>query len=99
MIFIAATMFTAGLGATLPALRSVFADIPLPALALLANLVIIPLLGRGIGALFGLSSASFIALVQGALAAVLLSGPAAALPIATVLSGRRSGPPETGRTH
>ncbi|MEV7777560.1 hypothetical protein [Kitasatospora sp. NPDC088351] len=63
VIFIAATMFAAGLGATVAALRGVFAGIPLLLLALLANLVVVPLLGWGIGALFGLPSAAFIALV------------------------------------
>ncbi|MBO1414551.1 bile acid:sodium symporter family protein [Streptomyces sp. FH025] len=63
VIFIATTMFAAGLGATVSALRSVLTDLPLLLLALLANLVIIPLLGWGLGALFGLDSASFIALI------------------------------------
>ncbi|MFF3919225.1 hypothetical protein ACFYZB_38435 [Streptomyces sp. NPDC001852] len=63
VIFIGATMFAAGLRATVPALRSVFADIPLLLLALIANMVVIPLLGWGLGALLGLSSASFIALI------------------------------------
>ncbi|MER6976243.1 bile acid:sodium symporter family protein [Streptomyces carpinensis] len=63
VIFIAATMFAAGLGATVTALRGVFADVPLMVLALIANLVVVPLLGWGIGALFGLPSASFIALI------------------------------------
>lgn len=63
VIFIASTMFAAGLRATVPALRGVFADVPLLSLALIANMVVIPLLGWGIGALFGLPSASFIALV------------------------------------
>ncbi|MFI1838365.1 hypothetical protein ACH433_34870 [Streptomyces olivaceoviridis] len=63
VIFIAATMFAAGLRATVPALRGVFADIPLLAPALIANMVVIPLLGWGIGALFGLPSAASIALV------------------------------------
>ncbi|MEV0973006.1 bile acid:sodium symporter [Microtetraspora glauca] len=63
VIFIATTMFAAGLGATLPALRAIFADLPLLLLALLANLVVIPLLGWGAAALFGLSTAPFIALV------------------------------------
>ncbi|MGV9937209.1 hypothetical protein [Streptomyces olivaceoviridis] len=56
-------MFAAGLRATVPALRGVFADIPLLAPALIANMVVIPLLGWGIGALFGLPSAASIALV------------------------------------
>ncbi|MER5326722.1 bile acid:sodium symporter [Streptosporangium roseum] len=66
VVFIAATMFAAGLGTTLPALRAVFATPLLPLLALLANLVVIPLLGWGIAALFGLSAAAFIALVLAA---------------------------------
>ncbi|MEU7899854.1 bile acid:sodium symporter [Nonomuraea sp. NPDC049152] len=63
VIFIAATMFAAGLGATLPALRAVFANLPLLLLVLLANLVFVPLLGWGVAALFGLPAASFIALL------------------------------------
>ncbi|MFF9654103.1 bile acid:sodium symporter family protein [Streptomyces sp. NPDC014622] len=63
VIFIAATMFAAGLGATVSALRGVFADAPLLLLALITNMVVIPLLGWGIGALFSLPSASFIALI------------------------------------
>jgi BASS family bile acid:Na+ symporter len=63
VIFIAATMFAAGLGTTLSALRGIFANLPLLALALLANLVVIPLLGWGIAALFSLATAPFIALV------------------------------------
>ncbi|MER6947571.1 bile acid:sodium symporter [Nonomuraea sp. NPDC000554] len=63
VIFIAATMFTAGLGATLPALRAIFANPLLPLLALLANLVVVPLLGWGVAALFGLPTAAFIAMV------------------------------------
>ncbi|MFD1541832.1 bile acid:sodium symporter [Nonomuraea guangzhouensis] len=63
VIFIAATMFAAGLGTTLPALRAVFTDLPLLLLTVLANLVVVPLLGWGIAALFGLPAAGFIALV------------------------------------
>ncbi|MGQ5633728.1 MULTISPECIES: bile acid:sodium symporter family protein [unclassified Streptomyces] len=63
VVFIAATMFAAGLGATLPALRSVLTNAPLLLLALLANMVLIPLLGWGIGALLGLPTASLVALV------------------------------------
>ncbi|MFF3734425.1 hypothetical protein ACFYXM_30025 [Streptomyces sp. NPDC002476] len=66
VIFIAATMFAAGLGTTVAALRSVFTDIPLLALALLANLVVLPLLGWGISTLFGLPAAAFIAVVLAA---------------------------------
>ncbi|MER7841943.1 hypothetical protein ABTY98_40175 [Streptomyces sp. NPDC096040] len=63
VIFIVATMFAAGLGATVPALRGVFTNVPLLLLALLANMVIIPLLGWGIGTLLGLPPASLVALV------------------------------------
>ncbi|WP_433225761.1 bile acid:sodium symporter family protein [Microtetraspora malaysiensis] len=63
VIFIATTMFAAGLGATPAALRAVLADLPLLLLALTANLVIVPLLGWGIAALFGLPAAAFTALV------------------------------------
>lgn len=63
VIFIAATMFTAGLGATVAALRGVLTDVPLLALTLIANMAAIPLLGWGIAAMFGLPTASFIALV------------------------------------
>ncbi|WP_051844015.1 bile acid:sodium symporter family protein [Streptomyces sp. NRRL S-813] len=63
VVFIAATMFAAGLGATLPALRGVFTDVPLLLLALLANMVVVPLLGWGIGTLVGLPPASLVALV------------------------------------
>ena len=63
VIFIAATMFAAGLGTTPSALRGIVANLPLLALALVANMVVIPLLGWGIAALFGLATAPFIALV------------------------------------
>ena len=54
VIFIAATMFAAGLGTTLPALRAIVTTPLLLVLALLANLVVVPLLGWGIATLFGL---------------------------------------------
>ncbi|MEV8637179.1 bile acid:sodium symporter [Streptosporangium sp. NPDC051023] len=63
VIFIAVTMLVAGLGTTLPALGAVLTDLPLLLLALLANLVVIPLLGWGVAALFGLPTAAFVALV------------------------------------
>jgi BASS family bile acid:Na+ symporter len=63
VVFIAATMFAAGLGATLPALRAVFANVLLLVLVLVANLVAIPLLGWGVAALFGLPTAAYIALL------------------------------------
>jgi len=63
VIFIVATMFAAGLGSTVPALRGVFTNVPLLLLALIANMVVVPLLGWGIGTLLGLPSASLVALV------------------------------------
>ncbi|MGW1412640.1 bile acid:sodium symporter family protein [Streptomyces sp. NPDC002403] len=63
VIFIAATMFAAGLRATVPALRGIFADVPLLLLALTANMLVIPLLGWGIGSLFSLPPAAFTALI------------------------------------
>ncbi|MEV0087358.1 hypothetical protein [Saccharopolyspora sp. NPDC050642] len=63
MIFIAATMFAASLGTTISALQDIFADLPLLLLVLLGNLVVLPLLGWGIGALLGLPTAAFIALI------------------------------------
>ncbi|MGV9304249.1 MULTISPECIES: bile acid:sodium symporter family protein [unclassified Nonomuraea] len=63
VVFIAATMFAAGLGATLSALRAVFANVLLLVLVLLANLVAVPLLGWGLAALFGLPTAAYIALL------------------------------------
>jgi BASS family bile acid:Na+ symporter len=63
VIFIAATMFAVGLGATLGALRTALGDLRLLALVLLGNLVLVPLLGWGLAALFGLATAPFIALI------------------------------------
>lgn len=63
VIFIAVTMFAAGLATPLPALRAVLIDLPLLLLALLANLILIPLLGWGLAALFALPAAGFVALV------------------------------------
>ncbi len=63
VIFIAATMFAAGLGSTLAALRAAFTNVSLLLLVLLANLVVVPLLGWGLAALFHLTTAPFIALI------------------------------------
>ncbi|MEU1734011.1 bile acid:sodium symporter [Streptosporangium sp. NPDC020145] len=63
VIFIAVTMFAGGLATTLSALRTVLTDLRLLALALLANLVAVPLLGWGLAALFSLPTAGFIALI------------------------------------
>ncbi len=66
VIFIAATMFAAGLGATIAALRRAFSDPLLLALVLVANLILIPLLGWGLAALFGLAAAPSVALLLAA---------------------------------
>lgn len=63
VIFISSTMFAAGLGATLPALRAAFTNVPLLLLVLLANLVVVPLLGWGLAALFSLATAPYVALL------------------------------------
>jgi BASS family bile acid:Na+ symporter len=63
VIFIAATMFAAGLGSTLSALRTAVTNLPLLLLALVANLALIPLLGWGLAAMLGLTSAPFIAML------------------------------------
>ncbi|GAA2299192.1 hypothetical protein GCM10010149_55130 [Nonomuraea roseoviolacea subsp. roseoviolacea] len=63
IVFIAATMFAAGLGATLPALRAVLTNVVLLVLVLVANLVVVPLLGWGVAALFGLPAAASVALL------------------------------------
>jgi BASS family bile acid:Na+ symporter len=60
---VVATMLSAGLRTEISALIGVLRNALLVALVLLANLVIIPLLGLGVGVLFGLSSAGLVALV------------------------------------
>ncbi|GAA2877982.1 hypothetical protein GCM10010517_39800 [Streptosporangium fragile] len=64
VIFIAVTMFAAGLATPLSALRAVLTDVPLLLLALAANLVVVPLLGWGLAALFALPVAGFVGLVM-----------------------------------
>ncbi|MBV1853241.1 bile acid:sodium symporter family protein [Catellatospora tritici] len=66
VVFIATTMLAAGLGSTIPALRAALTNLPLLGLALLANLVVVPLLGWGLAVLFGLTAAPFIGLVLAA---------------------------------
>ncbi|MEU8204755.1 bile acid:sodium symporter [Streptosporangium sp. NPDC049046] len=63
VIFIAATMFAAGLGTTLPALRAILTAPLLLVLALTANLIAVPLLGWGVATLFSLPTAAFVATV------------------------------------
>jgi bile acid:Na+ symporter, BASS family len=61
--FIGATMLAAGLGTRVADLVSVLRRGSLLALVLVANLVVVPLLGWGVAALLGLSTAATIALI------------------------------------
>ena len=63
VIMIVSTMFPAGLGITLDQLVMTFRRIGLVVLVLLANLVVVPLLGWGFAALFSLTTSAYIALV------------------------------------
>ena len=62
-IMIVATMFAAGLATTTKALGSVFKNIWLVVLVLLTALVLRPLVGWGLAALFSLGTASFIVML------------------------------------
>ncbi|TVR20139.1 MAG: bile acid:sodium symporter [Nitriliruptor sp.] len=63
VIFITSTMLTAGLGTRIADLTSVLRRGSLLLLVLAANLVVVPLLGWGVAAVFGLSTAATIALL------------------------------------
>jgi bile acid:Na+ symporter, BASS family len=63
VVFIGATMLAAGLGTRVTDLVSVLRRGPLLALVLMANLVIVPLLGWGVAWLLGLSTTATIALI------------------------------------
>lgn len=63
VIMIVSTMVTAGLGITLDELSTTFRQIRLVALVLVANLLVVPLIGWGIAALFSLSTSAYIALI------------------------------------
>src|SRR5947209_1660378 len=62
-IMIVSTMFTAGLGITVEELGATFQKVWLVLLVLLANLIVVPLLGWGAAALFSLATPAYIALV------------------------------------
>ena len=51
VVFIVSTMFGAGLGTTLPALKSMFTNVKLWVVVLVANVLLVPLLGWGVSAL------------------------------------------------
>ncbi len=63
VVFIASTMLAAGLGTPIDQLAAVLGRVSLLLLALLANLVVVPLLGWGVAAAFGLSTAATMALL------------------------------------
>ena len=63
VVFVVATMLSAGLRTEISALVGVLRNALLVVLVLLANLVVVPLLGLGVGLLFGLKSAGLVALV------------------------------------
>ena len=61
--FIVTTMVAAGLASRLSAITRLARDLPMVALAGAANLVLIPMLGWGLGAAFGLGAAAAAALI------------------------------------
>lgn len=61
--FVVATMLSAGLRTSIPALLGVLRNGLLVVLVLVANLVVVPLLGLAVGLLFALSTAGLVALV------------------------------------
>lgn len=63
VIFIVSTMLVAGLNTTIPALRETFRNITLVVLVLNVNLILVPLIGWGIAAIFSLATPAYIALV------------------------------------
>jgi BASS family bile acid:Na+ symporter len=63
LVFIISTMFAAGLGTTLAALGGAFRHVVLVVLVLVVNLVLVPLLGWGMAAVFSLAAPAYAALV------------------------------------
>jgi bile acid:Na+ symporter, BASS family len=62
-VFIVSTMLVAGLGVSLRVMGHTLRNARLVALVLLANLLLVPLLGWGLAALFALAAPAYIALV------------------------------------
>lgn len=62
-VFIVTTMLVAGLGASLRLMGQTFRDTRLVALVLFVNLILVPLLGWGLAAIFALAAPAYIALV------------------------------------
>lgn len=63
VVLIASTMFAAGLGTTLGALGATFRNVKLVLLVLVANLVLVPLIGWGTAAVLSLGTPAYVALV------------------------------------
>src|SRR5947209_3503953 len=63
VIMIVSTMFTAGLGITVKELGETFRKVWLVLLVLLANLIMVPLIGWGAAAQFSLATPAYIAMV------------------------------------
>ena len=63
VVLIASTMFGAGLGTTLGALGATFRNVKLVLLVVVANLVLVPLIGWGTAAVLSLDTPAYIALV------------------------------------
>jgi BASS family bile acid:Na+ symporter len=63
VVMIVSTMFTAGPGITFSALMGTFRQVGLVLLVLVANLVLVPLIGWGAAALFSLATPAYIAMV------------------------------------
>ncbi len=82
VIMIVATMFAAGLATTTKALGSVFKNIWLLVLVLITALVLRPLVGWGLAAVFSLGTASYIAML------LLAACPGAPLGVRFVMSAK-----------
>ena len=63
VVLIVSTMFGAGLGTTLGALGATFRNVKLVLLVVVANLVLVPLIGWGTAAALSLATPAYIALV------------------------------------
>ena len=63
VVLIVSTMFGAGLGTTVGALRATFRNVTLVLLVVVANLVLVPLIGWGTAAALSLATPAYIALV------------------------------------
>ena len=62
-VFIVTTMLVAGLGASLRVMGQTFRDVRFVALVLFVNLILVPVLGWGLAALFALAAPAYVALI------------------------------------